>query len=154
MSARIRGQEVTIRLAIDGQPQISNSWVKATEFTSTPRTDLTEEPFLGELEDDLDIQHHGFDLSFTLQIQDGAVIDFLEDIIRNEQRRRPHPDIVVQVVYNFRQPDTPSRIEIYRGVFLKVNEQSFSGRKDFVTFSIEGKAKRKEVRIPGQLLEG
>ncbi len=56
MSLRQRGQEVTLRVAVDGQV-LAGSMLKVEDFTATPRTDLNEDDFLGETESDLDIQH-------------------------------------------------------------------------------------------------
>lgn len=144
MSQRIRGQEITARLQVDGQLQ-DGSLFKLTEFTETPRTDLVEEEFLGELESDLDIQHHGFDFSFTVQIQDELVLNFLQTIVDREQQALPHPDITMTIITTFRDAVTPSQVEVFHDVFLKVNEFGFSGRKDYVTASFEGKAKRKSL---------
>lgn len=144
MSQRIRGQEQTIRIQIDGQVQ-AGSFFKLTEFTSTPRTDLVEESFLGELEDDIDIQHHGWDMSFTVQILDSLVLQFQQQIIEREQNALPHPDITLTVITRFRDPTIDNQVEVYHDVFLKVNETSMSGRKDYVTASFEAKAKRRSL---------
>ena len=148
MSARIRGQEIAARLSFEGQP-LGGSFFKITEFTATPRSDLTEEPFIGELEDDLDFQHHGWDFSFTVQIDDHQTIDFLTRIVTREQDAAPHPKIVLTLFYTFREPSALPRTAVYRDVFLKVSEEGFSGRKDFVTNGFEGKAKKRIMFGPG-----
>ena len=144
MSLRIRGQEITVRITVDSILQ-EGSWFKVTEFTGTPRTDINEEDFLGETESDLDIQHHGFDLSFTLQMQDERVLEFLSTIIDREQNQEAHPDITMTVIYAFRETGAINKVEIYHDVFLKVNETGFSGRKEYVTSSFEGKAKKRSL---------
>lgn len=144
MSARIRGQEITVRIAVDGQVQ-EGSFFKVTEFSTTPRADITEESFLGELEDDLDFQHHGFDFSFSIQNEDARPLEFLSSLIDREQDALPHPDITITVIYNYRDSNVQDRVEVYHDVFLKVNEQSFGGRKEYVTTSFEGKAKRRSL---------
>lgn len=147
MTLRQRGQEITVRIAVDGVVQ-PGSFFKVTEWTTTPRTDIMEESFLGELEDDLDIQHHGFDFSFTVQIQDQAVLEFLSTIIDREQRAVRHPDISITVIHVFRERDARNQTEVFHDVFLKVNEFGFSGRKEYTTASFEGKAKRRTL-LPG-----
>ena len=142
MSLRQRGQEVTVRIAVDGVVQ-PGSFFKVTEFTTTPRTDINEESFLGELEDDLDIQHHGFDFSFSVQIQDEVVLDFLTTIVDREQFALQHPSIAITVIHIFREPGARNQVEVFHDVFLKLNEQGFSGRKEYTTASFEGKAKRR-----------
>ena len=44
MSLRQRGQEITIRIAIDSTVQ-AGSFFKIQEWTTTPRTDLVEEEY-------------------------------------------------------------------------------------------------------------
>jgi hypothetical protein len=145
MSQRIRGQEISIRVAVDGRVQ-RGSFFKVTEFAVTPRTDLMEEGFLGELEDDLDIQHHGFDLSFTIQNQDQAALNYLSQIVALEQGHEQHPDIDITVFYAYRgEQGAEDQIEVYHDVFLKVNETSFGGRKEYVTTSFEGKCRRRSL---------
>lgn len=146
MTLRQRGQEITVRIAVEGVVQ-PGSFFKVTEFTTTPRTDINEEDFLGELESDLDIQHHGFDFAFSVQIQDQAVLNFLTNIVAREQAAQIHPDISITVIHVYRQPGAVNQVEVYHDVFLKVNENGFSGRKEYVTASFEGKAKRRS-QIP------
>lgn len=140
MSA-IRGAEVTIRFVVDNVLQ-GGTWVKATEFTLTPRSDLNEEDYLGEPESDIDFQHHGFDFSFSVHEHDESLVDFLNLIIDREQNHLPHPKIVMTVFRRYRDADANNRVQAFRNVFLKVNEMGFSGRKDKVTASLEGKCKR------------
>ena len=142
MSQRIRGQEVTLRFLIDGERQ-EGSWFKVTEFEVTPRTDINEEDFIGEQSSDLDIQHHGFDFSFGLQIQDQRVMNFLTDIVDREANHEQHPVITMTVQTVFRTPGSIDQVETYRDVFLKLGASGFSGRKEYVTASFEGKAKRR-----------
>lgn len=144
MSLRARGQEVTIRIAVDGQVQ-EGSFFKVTDFTVTPRTDLKEESFLGELEDDLDIQHHGFDMGFSIQVQDGKALEFLSTIIDREQAQSAHPDITFTVIYSFRERGAGNKVEVYHDVFMKVDEQGFSGRKEYLNTKFSAKAKRRSL---------
>lgn len=143
MSARIRGQEITIRVAVDGQVQ-PGSMFKVQNFTATPRTDLVEEDYLGELESDLDIQHHGFDLAWACHEQDAVAIDLLSNIVAREQNAERHPDITVTVFRRYRN-GTQNRAEVYHDCFVKVAENGFGGRKEYVGLSFEAKAKKRSV---------
>ena len=141
MSQRIRGQEVTLRVAVDGQTQ-RGSFFKVTEFTVTARTDLPEEDFLGELESD--IQHHGFDMEFTVQHQDQAVLDYLSTIIQREQDALQHPKITITVTYTYRgEAGATDQVEVYHDVYLKPNDTVMSGRKEYVTSSFMAKCKKR-----------
>lgn len=144
MSLRIRGQEATIRVTVDGDTQ-DGSWFKVKDFTATPRQDITEEDYLGELESDLDIQHHGYDLGFSVDIQDRKVIDFITNIVDREQSQQAHPAITINVIYAFRADNGNPVAESFYDVFLKVNETSVGGRKEYISASFEGKAKKRAV---------
>ena len=144
MSLRIRGSEVTVRIAVDGAV-LQGSMIKLQEFTATPRTDLMEEDYLGELETDLDIQHHGWDLSFTVHQQDETTLQLFETIIDRERAQQRHPDITMTVIYRFREELANNRVEVYHDVFLKITEQGFSGRKEYVSVGFEGKSKRRSL---------
>lgn len=144
MSARIRGEEVTIRVAVDGDP-IPGSMFKVEDFTITPRTDLVEDDFLGETESDLDIQHHGFDLAWSIQTQDARAIDLCDDIIGREQNNLQHPDITITVMYAYRERGERARALVFRGCFLKEDETGHGGRKDRVVVKYQAKAKRRST---------
>ena len=144
MSRRIRGQEVDIRVTVDGVLQ-EGTFTKIQDFTETPRTDITEEDFLGEPQTDLDIQHHGFDISFGGQVEDQRAIDFFSDVVSREEQQLPHPDITITVIYAFREGDSENRVKVYQEVFLKIAEDAFSGRKEYATTTFEGKCKKRPV---------
>lgn len=144
MSLRLRGQEATIRITVEGESQ-TGSWFKVKDFTATPRQDLIEEDYLGELESDLDIQHHGYDLAFSVDVQDRKILDYVSEIVRREQEQEDHPVITINVIYAFRGSNGLPVAESYYDVFLKVNENSIGGRKEYITASFEGKAKKRSV---------
>ncbi len=149
MSLKIRGQEVTIRINIEDPagaivPQ-TGSFLKMKDFTATTRSDLAEEDYLGENETDIDFQHHGFDFTFTVDNQDARTLEYLSNIIDRERNQQRPPVITLTVLYTYREPGEGAAIEVYHDVFLRVNEQGFSGRKDNITTSFEGKAKRRTL---------
>lgn len=144
MSARIRGQEATVRITVDGQVQ-RGSFFKVTDFEVTPRTDLTEEGYLGETEDDIDIQHHGFDFSFSVDNEDEGPLEFLSDIVEREADRQAHPSITVLVIYAYRKQGARNKVEVYHDCFMKLATQGFGGRKEYVKTSFEGKSKRRSL---------
>lgn len=140
MSQKMRGQEITMRVAVDGILQ-EGSMFKATDFTATPRTDLVEDDYLGEQETDIDIQHHGWDLAFTVDYQDPAAIELCESILSAEADQTAHPKITITVIYTFREPGTRGKIAVYHSVFLKQDEESAGGRKEKVKGKFSGKCK-------------
>ncbi len=144
MSLRIRGQEVTLRLAIDGVTQ-EGSMFKVSDFTTTVRQDLQEADYIGENETDIDVQHHGFEFSFSVDMQDATTIDLLDDITaRNAAHARPQ-DITITVIYTFREPGKSGRLVVYHECFLKVDEEGVAGRKERVKTKFTCKAKKRET---------
>ncbi len=144
MSLKIRGEEVSIRIAVDGQVQ-TGTLLKLTEFSATPRTDLNEDDYLGEQHSDIDIQHHGWDLSFGFDHQDAVAIELVEGIIANEEAHTSHPDVTITVIYNYREPGARGRMAVYQQVFLKPAEETVGGRKEKVKGKFEGKCKQRSL---------
>lgn len=142
MSQKMRGQEVTLRVAVNGVVQ-EGSMLKVTDFTATPRTDLVEDDYLGEQETDIDIQHHGWDLAWNVDYQDSVAMEFFEGILSNEANQEAHPKITITAIYTFREPGVRGKIEVYRNVFCKQSEQSAGGRKEKVKGKFEGKCKKR-----------
>lgn len=144
MSQKMRGQEITMRIAVDGEVQ-GGSMIKLTDFTTTMRTDINEDDYLGEKETDLDIQHHGFDFAFTVDYEDDAGLELCDDILTRESNNEQHPKITLTVIYTFREPGKRGRVAVYRGVFLKQDEESAGGRKEKVKGKFSGKAKTRQL---------
>lgn len=142
MSLRIRGQEATLRIAVDGVPQVG-SFFKVTDFTTTPRTDLQEADYMGESESDIDIMHHGFDFSFSVDMQDGGTIDMLDDLANRNDNAATPQDITLTVIYTMRQPSTSGRIVTYHDCFIKVDEEGAPGRKERIKTKFTCKAKKR-----------
>lgn len=144
MSQKMRGQELTMRIAVDGILQ-RGSLVKLTDFTATPRTDIIEEDYLGEKETDLDIQHHGWDGSFNIDYEDAAGIELCENILSREENNESHPRITITVIYTFREPGQRGKIAVYRDCFMKQDEESAGGRKERVKGKFSFKCKQRRM---------
>jgi len=147
MSQRIRGQEATLRLSVDGQV-INGSMFKVKDFDFTPRQDIVETEFCGEDETDLDFQHHGFDVSFSVDVLDAATIDLLTKIVNRELSHLAHPTIVLTVMYTFREGALAGggRVVSYHTNFiLKQGAEGAGGRKEYVSVKYEGKCKKRDV---------
>jgi hypothetical protein len=140
MSQRIRGQEATIQVIVDGDLK-RGTFTKVTSFNLTPRTDIVETPFLGEVEDDLDIQHHGYDFDFEVQQQDAKAYELLQSIVSREQDRLAHPNINLVVTLAFRSVSEPSLTFVLEQCFMKLDSMGFGGRKEYVGAKFSGKCK-------------
>lgn len=140
MSQKMRGQELTMRIAVDGIVQ-PGSMLKLTDFNATPRMEINEDDYLGEKQTDLDIQHHGWDGSFSIDYEDSAAIMLCDEIVGREQNNEQHPRITITVIYTFRDPAVRGKIAVYRDVFLKQDEESAGGRKEKVKGKFSFKCK-------------
>ena len=155
MSSRIRGQEATVRVTVSDEfaaafgifGQLEGSFFKVRDFTHTPRQDLGEESYLGEDADDLDIQHHGHDFSFTVDELDDSVLRFLSLITFKEEAHLPPPQVGLTVTYIYRNGVTLPQTFRLIGCVLKLSERSIGGRKEYIQNSFEGKAKHHAVIV-------
>jgi len=141
MSARQRGQETQVLFNIDGTPK-KGSWLKVTDWSLKPRTEILEDDFVGETESDLDIMHHGHDWSFSIQNEDVEAIDYMTDVIFREQQRKAHPKITMTVLLNYRKPGATNAALVCHQVFLKVDELGAPGRKERTKTVFSGKFKK------------
>ena len=144
MSLRIRGQEVVLRLAIDGAA-VEGSMFKVNDFTVTPRQELQEADYIGEDVSDLDVMHNGYDLAWSIDMQDAVSIDLIDDIAKRNEGKKAPQDVTLTVIYTFREPGAGGRVVVYHDMVLKVDEEGASGRKERVKTKISAKAKRRET---------
>lgn len=140
MSTVIRGQEVSVQFSVDGVPQ-SGSFTKLKEFRVSERGEIRELDYLGESTSDLDFQHHGYDISFTVDNEDASTIDYLLSIVAREKSGLAHPKVNMTVVTRYRNPSVASTTVVYKSVVMRAVEHGFSSRKENVTTSFEAKAK-------------
>lgn len=141
MSQRTRGQEASLHIIVDGDLK-GGSFAKVTDWKLTPRQDVTETDFVGETESDLDFQHHGWDVSFSIHNQDKKALDLIFLAIEREQNHLAHPDITIVATLTHRDPSTKAEVTVCEKVFLKADQaRESSGRKDYVKTSFSGKCK-------------
>lgn len=140
MSQRIRGQEASIQVIVDGDLK-QGSFAKVMNFNLTPRTDITETPFLGELEDDLDIQHHGYDFDFEIHHQDAQAFELLQTYVAREATQTAYPSVNIVVTIAFRSLAEPALVFVMEKSFMKLDNYTFGGRKEYVNSKFSGKCK-------------
>ena len=141
MSLRVRGQEATIKVIVDGVPK-TGSWAKVKNFTLTPRSDIIEEDYLGEAQSDLDIQFHGYDAAWEVDNEDEGSLEYLAELaLREEEHTRPQ-DVTIQVFLAFRESGARDQAIVLYNAFVKVAEIGFGGRKEYITTKYEAKVKK------------
>jgi hypothetical protein len=143
MSLFQRGEEVTLTFNVDGVTQVG-SFLKVKNFKVDPRQDIPEVPSLGEDEDDLDFQHHGFSFSFDVYNVDKAALLFLQKIVARELAHQEHPLILVTATHKYRN-GTSATEHLHGDLKLKVNTHNMGGRKENVMTSFEGKCKKHDL---------
>lgn len=144
MSLKARGRAANIRITADGDLQ-QGSMVKVRDFTATPRSTIDEDDYLGEDETDLDFQHHGWDVSLSIDTVDDASINYVDDQIERFQKHQRPADITITVIYTFPDPTIGGRSALFHIGFIKQDEESFGGRKEPIRGKYSGKFKRREL---------
>ena len=140
----IRGSEVSVRIAVAGQLQ-RGTFLRCKSATATPRTDLVEDDYLGEAQSELDMQHHGWDLSITFDEDDDAGIRYTQQYVAADEAHQRPPEVTVTILPTSRDGVTRPGAEVYPGVMLKQSTRGFGGRKERVANEFEGKSKTREV---------
>jgi len=144
MAGPTRGQEVTIRVAVDGSPK-AGSMLRVTNFTATPQQDLPELDYLGQTETDYDFQHNGFHLQWEIHQEDAESIDMLDQAIANERAHLAPRPVTITVIYKYRDPAQPGRIVVYHAAKAMQGDEGFKGRKDHNTVAYTAKARRRST---------
>jgi hypothetical protein len=137
---RIRGQETTVQFVVNGV-LMEDSWAKVENFTLTPRADLVETDFLGETESDLDVQHHGYDFSFSIHHAEPSALDFMREVATRDRNHQLPSTINVVVTHNYRDPALSSEILVLQSCVMKLDSHGFGGRKEYVKDAFSGKCK-------------
>jgi hypothetical protein len=139
-----RGQEVTIRVAVDGDPK-QGSMLRVNNFTATPQQELPELEYLGETETDYDFQHNGFSLQWEIHQSDATSIDMLDDAVNRERQHLAPRGVTITVIYEYRDDSTPGRIVVYRQAKIMQGDEGFKGRKDHNSVQYTCKARRRST---------
>lgn len=138
MSQRTRGSETTVQVIIDGDLK-GGSWAKVLDWNITPKQEVTETGFQGELEDDYDFSHHGYGFDMSLQELDTKLRDVLFDLVAREKARAAYPDIQIVITIKHRAQATETLV--LENVKFKFDSLSSAAKKDFLQTKISGSFK-------------
>lgn len=136
MSQRTRGSETTAQVVIDGDIK-NGSWAKVLEWTISPKQEVSETGFQGELEDDYDFMHHGYGFDMSFQELDGKLRDVLFTFVSREQARSVYPDIQIVLTIKHRA-GTPTETLVFENVVFKYDSIQSAAKKDFLNTKISG----------------
>lgn len=143
MSLKARGQDLTLKITIDGQPK-KGSWLKVKNFQSTSRTEIKTQGYLGETEDDLDIFHSGFDISFEIDNIDEQSLLYMRTLAQREKDGTAPQRVTILAINNYRE-NAKIVGENFIDVFLKVDDQNAGSRDANITTKFSGKCKTKAL---------
>lgn len=144
MSRRIRGQEQTLQVIVEGQDQVG-TFLNVRNWDVTPRIDNVETDFIGQDESDLDQQYHGVDFSFTVQEEDSKARQFFDDLMAR-QRNRERPAKVIIIAHNeYRDSSEPGNNLVITNAIMKPDKFGTGSRKDYSEIPFSGKGKTTSV---------
>ncbi len=141
MSQRTRGSESTAQVIIDGDLK-NGSWAKVLDWSFSPRQDVTETGFVGNLEDDLDFMHNGYDFEMSLQEIDRKLRDVLLDLVAREEARAAYPDVQIVLTLRHRAGNDGTETLVFENVKFKFDSIGSGSKKDYITTKISGKFKK------------
>lgn len=137
MSQRTRGSETTVQVILDGDLK-NGSWAKVLDWNITPKQEVSETGFQGELEDDYDFAHHGFGIDLSLQEIDQKLRDVLLTLVSREKARAAYPDIQIVITIKHRAGQNPTETLVCENVVFKFDSISSAAKKDFVNTKLSG----------------
>ncbi len=137
MALRIRGQEATIRIIVDGNER-DGSFHKLENFKLTPKDENPTTDFLGEKVSSGDYRHDGYEFAFTTHEEDKKILDLHALQVANEEASLPPPDITIIVITKYRDPANPSVTVSMEECVMKLDDRDAGGRKDYVKNAFSG----------------
>lgn len=133
MSARIKGQEVSLLFVANGTPLATVTGFKSCEFEFM--LDRLQEGYLGETSDRFDDILKGLRISAELHVENQDVFLFLQQVIDRATRRNANVKINLQATLNFPNGDRP---KLYANdLFFGAIPLTFGGRADYGTLKID-----------------
>lgn len=141
---RVRGQETSLSITVDGILQ-SGSFTTVDNFKWSPRQDLTNTGFLGEPTERPDLQHHGFDFSFSIHEIDNAAVNVLINIVNQELAGAAPPNMNLVFIKRYMDPALVPETLVFEKVRLKLDSQEAGSRKDFIKTMFSGSCEHMEL---------
>ncbi len=147
---RIRGQEATVLLVVNGTP-LGGSFAKLASWSIKPRVDKSNTGFMGEAEDEPDLIVNGWDLSFTIHEQDNQALDNVwlpivaaatSSATQTAGLSQPFPTIDIVLVKKYRTGALLPKTLTFSKCVLTLDEQAASDRKSYVTNSFSASCRK------------
>jgi len=135
---RLRGQEVTVRMARGGVTENTITAVK--NFSLSIDMATLEEQYLGETSKRFDDIAHGCSGSFSVDVEDPAVFALIDFIVARAQRKVNPNQETVNITARFQFPDGRRTRAMIKDVKFDAIPIEVGGRESYVGTSFSFKA--------------
>jgi hypothetical protein len=135
-SNRIRGQEVSVLLVVDGAPEAALTNVQNFEITLD--LEKQEEAYLGETSNRYDEMYKGLSFKMDVHNSDPGLFDFFDAVKSRAQRQTPGVQVNVKATLQY--PSGDRRRVIIQDVYFEPMGLSFGGRMEYGSTSVAGSA--------------
>lgn len=134
MGQRVKGQEVEVRIAVDGVDQATLTDIR--NFEVTPKFEKLEEQYLGNQTKRYDEIFHGVDFKMDMHFSSAKMFEFIKSVIDRAQRRTPGTTVNIRAKLNFSDGATP--IIQLNNCFFDDMPINFGGRSEYGQFTVSG----------------
>lgn len=137
VAQRIKGQEVSIAITVDGALQTQIDTIQSAEIEF--EQDLLEEGYLGETSDRVDSVFKLIRVNVTGHANSKAYLELADAIVRRSQRRTGGV-VRIDILGTFAFPNGDFPTIVVNDVFFEGLPLNIGGRDEFVEFTLSGKA--------------
>ena len=134
MAQRLKGQEISLSVLVNGVEQVSLHDVKSLSIT--PNLDVLEEGYLGETSNRFDEIFKGVKVELDVHTEDEGVFAFMEAVKDRAQRRTLGTAINIQTTLQYANGQRP-RI-VLRDVFFADIPFNVGSRSDYASIKLSG----------------
>lgn len=131
MSARIRGKETALRIAVDGQ-DLTGSFLKVLDWEVNPDMAIVKTSFTGEPRPDGDVNANGYDGTFSIHELDRKSEELLQLLDDREAAQMAPPTIVLTHYKKYRAAGQGEISHIYHNVVLTCTQSTRSEGSSYV----------------------
>ena len=133
MGARIKGQEASLVMLVDGAPQ--EELVDCRSWDLSWKTELLQEGYMGETTDRYDTVYHGVSGNAEFHIENASCFNLIQMIVDKARRREPGTRFNLKLVWNI-PSGTKVRVIVPDIEFGEL-PTAFGSRTDYGTFKFE-----------------
>lgn len=137
---RVRGQEYSGNVVVGGKLLVG-SFAKMESLTFTPLADLKDSDFVGDEESEYDVQHHGWEVKWTIHQEDDSAIKLYLQLVAALKSGAPLPQMNFVGITTYRDPSIPTSTKVAQNLRFKLDDEANSGRKEYVKNSFTGRCK-------------